>query len=182
MEHLLYLISSLHENYVQVDYCNYSSEHFFELYFKDQNKGIFVFLPYHWTEIFIIEVLAAKFSDIWRSQNSFINFFQWLNVLMAFSWNFVDLFIITISVGLNMRFQQINDRLHFTSKWNESYQFWKEIRIHFFSLCDLLEFVDSHISILIFISTGHNMYSLCSCIFYSFSWGEIWGFDLVTKF
>ncbi len=115
--------------------------------------------------------LHRKYSHFFSAkfQISHKNIFQWINILSVFSWNYLDLFIILISIGLSTRFQQINMRLKKSSKTVLKENFWSEIRVHYFSLCDLVDYMDSQISSLVLVSTGHNMFSLCANIFYSFS-------------
>jgi gustatory receptor len=87
---------------------------------------------------------------------------------MTFCWNFIDLFIISISVALASRFNQINRRLidsRFGAASKE--KFWLEIRVHYYDLIDLVEEIDDEISMLILISTGNNLFSLCVGIFKS---------------
>lgn len=88
---------------------------------------------------------------------------------MTFTWSYLDLFIIIISIGLNLRFEQINERLKNTDRVNETQQFWKEIRIHYFNMFDLVEFMDSHISKFVLVAIGRNMLSLCTNIYTSLS-------------
>lgn len=40
-----------------------------------------------------------------------IPFLEILNFLMTVCYHFVDVFIITLSIGITMRFEQINDRM-----------------------------------------------------------------------
>lgn len=46
-----------------------------------------------------------------RYTKNLLLIFQWLNISMTFCWNYVDIFIIVVSIGLATRFNQINDRL-----------------------------------------------------------------------
>lgn len=87
---------------------------------------------------------------------------------MTFAWNFVDLFIILTSVALATRFNQINSRIIDSQKSAAiADNFWAEIRVHYYALMELVEVVDQKIAVLIFISTGHNLFSLCVVIFES---------------
>lgn len=36
---------------------------------------------------------------------------KWLNIILTFSWNFMDLFIMMTSVGLSSLFRQLNENL-----------------------------------------------------------------------
>ena len=80
----------------------------------------------------------------------------------------MDLFIILISIGLCTRFNQLNARIIQARGKYLKANFWKEIRVHYFMLCDLVDEVDHHISIMIFLTTGHNLLAICVRIFETF--------------
>lgn len=80
---------------------------------------------------------------------------------MTFSWNYMDLFIIIISIGLSTRFHQIYLRLA-TMEGNIYPEFeWREIRMHYTQLCELLEVVNEHLSLLVLLSCANNLYFIC---------------------
>jgi gustatory receptor len=83
---------------------------------------------------------------------------------MTFSWNFIDLLIILVSVGLATRFNQINQRL-IKYRSGSTDVFWTNIRVDYYALIDLVDEIDGEMSILLLISTGHNLFSLCVNIF-----------------
>lgn len=92
--------------------------------------------------------------------------YEWMDIAMTYSWNFIDLFIILVSVWLTTRFNQINYRIIGGKSCNED-KFWMEIRTHYYALIALVDEVDQEISTLILISTGHNLFSVCVVIFES---------------
>lgn len=147
MDHILFLTTTFYNNQQIIEYCNVNESEFFHSYLIAYRYHITDVIPYH-----IIEY----------------PFYAWLNILMTFSWNFIDLLIILTSVALAMRFNQINRRLiesHSGASSGEN--FWTDIRVHYYALIDLVDEVDQEISILILISTGHNLFSLCVIIFES---------------
>lgn len=96
-------------------------------------------------------------------------FYLWVDILTSFSWNFIDVIIILISVALDFRFKQINQRIlrakNINSlRYNDDHV-WTEIRLHYYSMMELVENVDNQISNLIILSTGHNLFTLCVIIF-----------------
>lgn len=92
--------------------------------------------------------------------------YLWISILMTFAWNFVDLFIILISITLATRFNQINWRIIDSLKSAViADSFWPEIRLHYYELVELVEAVDQKFTVLIFISAGHNLFSICIVIF-----------------
>ncbi|XP_063709343.1 gustatory receptor for sugar taste 64a-like [Culicoides brevitarsis] len=91
--------------------------------------------------------------------------FWTFSVFLTYAWSFVDFFIIMISMGIAERFSQINELM------NETYQksssklgapdFWRMIRSHFNSACEILEHVDDNISSIIILSCLSNLYFIC---------------------
>lgn len=93
-----------------------------------------------------------------RSREFFI-FFQSITIWQTFIWSYGDAFISMLAVGVSHRFNQINDYLKRCEKDNTLMKpsTWREIRLHYFKLIELVDFVNSQISWLIMITTGHNL-------------------------
>ena len=147
MDHVLYLTTSFYNNQQIIDNCHVNESEFFHSYLIAYRYHLITVIPYH-----IIEYPI----------------YEWINILMTFSWNFIDLLIILVSIGLATRFDQINHRLiDSRSGARSNDRFWSEIRINYFALIDLVDEIDREISTLVLISTGHNLFSLCVTIFES---------------
>lgn len=145
MDHTLFLVTSFYNNQQIIENCHVNESEFFHSYLIAYRYHLTKAIPYH-----VIE----------------FPFYQWINVLMTFSWNFIDLFVILISIGLATRFKQINRRIiESNSKTGSNANFWTEIRVNYYALIDLVDEIDDKISMLVLISTGHNLYSVCVCIF-----------------
>lgn len=147
VDHALYLMNALYTNQQIINECNVTESEFIHSYLIAHRYHLTTVIPYH-----IIEYPI----------------YEWIHILMTFSWNFIDLFIILISVTLATRFDQINFRITDSSSGatsNES--FWSQIRINYYSLIDLVDKVDKEISMFILISIGQNLFSLCVIIFES---------------
>ncbi|XP_037908137.1 gustatory receptor for sugar taste 64a-like [Hermetia illucens] len=84
-----------------------------------------------------------------------------VNFLFTFMWNYMDLFIVMVSLGLSSRFQQINHRIEALAGREVSEATWMEIRHHFVLLCELLEAVDETMSGIILLSSINNLYFIC---------------------
>lgn len=81
--------------------------------------------------------------------------YLWIQALLIFAWNFIDLFIILISVALATRFNQIHSRLITSIENNgNSESFWAQIRKDYYSMINLVDKVDQEISSIILIDTG----------------------------
>jgi hypothetical protein len=82
------------------------------------------------------------------------------------------MFVVMMAMGINFRFNQFNDFFQHVLK-NESLMTkatWRNMRIHYFNLVDLVYFIDSHVSLLILLSLGHNMMILMLKIFNAFKY------------
>jgi gustatory receptor len=86
---------------------------------------------------------------------------------MTYSWNFIDLLIILISIALTTRFNQINHRLLTSRNVVVANQFWNDILTHYCALIELVDEIDEQFSLLILISAGQNAFTLCTKIFES---------------
>ncbi|XP_062557004.1 uncharacterized protein LOC134221845 [Armigeres subalbatus] len=88
---------------------------------------------------------------------------EYVVVAMTFAWNFVDLFIVLISIGLTTRFTQLNIRIseQIRSSKGTSEDFWERIRLQYVSLCDLVVLLNRYISRLVFVSYANDLYFIC---------------------
>ncbi|XP_078034005.1 gustatory receptor for sugar taste 64f isoform X2 [Augochlora pura] len=98
-----------------------------------------------------------------------------INVLSTFSWNFVDLFLILISIALVEQFRQLNNRLssikgkyHFIVKAMPEW-WWAEARSDYNHLASLTRQLDSHISIMVLLSFATDLYFICIQLLFSFN-------------
>lgn len=92
------------------------------------------------------------------------------NSMFTFAWNYMDVFIMMISLGLAERFKQINQRLaSYGGKPLDAMSplttmrpdVWLEIRQHYVLLCELLETVDVNLAPIILLSSANNLYFIC---------------------
>lgn len=140
-------MKTLFYNQQTIQSCQLNESEFFHSYLIAYRYHLTTVIPYHIVQFPI---------------------YEWVYILMSFAWNFVDLFIILISVALATRFNQINSRIIDSQKSAViAVNFWSEIRVHYYALMELVEVVDHKIAVLLFISTGHNLYSICVVIFES---------------
>lgn len=106
---------------------------------------------------------------------------EYVNISMTFTWTFVDLFIMIISIAISTKFKMINERLeHFkgrvgamfkllnlsTNHFNIMFQivneaFWDEIRCHYNKLCELNELVDDALGFMICTACLSDLYYVC---------------------
>ncbi|KAL7303890.1 hypothetical protein TKK_0004011 [Trichogramma kaykai] len=99
---------------------------------------------------------------------------QFINVLSTFSWNFMDLFLILLSVALTDQFKRLNRRLHsIRGKHGVAVKtmpewWWAEARIDFNRLASMTRRVDSQISDIVLLSFSTNLYFICIQLLNSF--------------
>lgn len=83
------------------------------------------------------------------------------NVLLTFAWNFVDVFLMIMGVGLSSKFKQVNDHLHRHKHENKPQSFWERTRIQYRSICILVEEMDDEVSMNVLLSFTNNLYFVC---------------------
>ena len=143
----MFIGMEIHDNVLQLEQCNVKTENYFRNYFRRERPHLLIAFPFH----------------VWE-----IPIFQWSLMLMAFSWNYVDVFIIIVSMVLEARFIQLNNRLRTTNIYHMDQSFWSEIRIHYSNLIDLVQYMDSKISTLVLLSMSHNLFLIITKIYESF--------------
>ena len=148
-EHLMFIGMAFHESNYQLIICNVTNVPLIQNFMRRLRPHLLDFLPYHWW-IFPI--------------------FQWSLTCLVFCWNFVDYFIIIVSLGISTRFDQLNERLRETPNHQKDNKFWLEIRLHYTNLVSLLDFIDEKISLLVLLSMSHNLFLVCTKIFEAVKW------------
>ncbi|EDW70121.1 gustatory receptor for sugar taste 61a [Drosophila virilis] len=141
-EHFLYYASNYYNYRMQIMHCQTNITDIpFSGYMKREFADIFEMLPYN--PIFI-----------------FYAFF--LNGTFTFIWNFMDMFIILISIGLAERFQQLANRVLALAYQHVPDAVWHEIRMHHILLCELMDLVETNISHIVLLSCLNNIYFICN--------------------
>ncbi|XP_028050888.1 gustatory receptor for sugar taste 64f isoform X2 [Monomorium pharaonis] len=92
-----------------------------------------------------------------------------INILSTFSWNFVDLFLILISIALADQFRQLNSRLFSIREKAMPEWWWAEARNDYNHLATLTRRVDSYISSIVLLSFATNLYFICIQLLFSFN-------------
>lgn len=142
----MYLATSMYENYMKIKYCNDAiyPEDFFKNYIATNRPHLMHSIPY----------------SSWE-----LPLYEWNNFLIGFAWNTGDVFILVVSLGISHRFHQFNSLLESITDQYFEQKFWKSLRMDYVKLCDLVQYMDSHLSVLILVSTSHNLYVLIIVIF-----------------
>uniref|UniRef100_A0A182J916 Uncharacterized protein n=1 Tax=Anopheles atroparvus TaxID=41427 RepID=A0A182J916_ANOAO len=141
VEHCLSLYSTAYNQLNEIKECNWNVANYFRHYCLRRFANIYLHFPYH------------HFSGI---------YFTYVSSALTIYWNYQDIFIICISIGLATRFQQINNHLQRQAKaLIPDENFWILVRTHYVSVCELLDDVDRAISWTMLISCATNLYYIC---------------------
>lgn len=135
----MYFMSDLYTFFKSIAHEPWSSDEQWHLWSLRQFGHIFAVLPYSkWITACLL----------------------FINLALTFAWNYMDIFIMLISIGLSTRFQQINLRLSRLS-CDPAPAVLLEIRQHYVLLCELLEMVDENLAPIIMLSCTNNLYFIC---------------------
>ncbi|XP_046808424.1 gustatory receptor for sugar taste 64f-like [Lucilia cuprina] len=134
-EHLLSCISVIHYS----NFCPITNDPI-ENFFRLSNEHIFKIFPY---------------SNWWGWYGKISNF------ISTFTWNYMDIFVMIISIGLASKFQQLNENLMQYKNKQMPPAFWSENRILYRNLCSLCERMDDAISMITMVSFSNNLYFIC---------------------
>lgn len=169
IEHIFFHIKSYQETLLNLKRCNLTGKlDVFEQLYRRERGHIADVIPY----------------NIWM-----LPLMEWQNLAFALSWSYIDVVIVNISIGITTRFKQFNHRVNglqnlvnvglvfqglrvdsqkFHSQ-NLSEENWLYLRKQYGSLTDLVFEVNNHISSLILLSSGNNLYFIVVNIFRSFT-------------
>ncbi|XP_028895609.2 gustatory receptor for sugar taste 64f [Zeugodacus cucurbitae] len=134
-EHLLNILSNIH-------YANYcpQTEDPIENFFIITNQHLFMIFPY--------SVPLA----IWGKVQ---------NILCTFIWNYMDVFVMIVSIGLAAKFRQLNDNLFKFKGMRMPEPYWLTRRKQYRNLCELCARIDGAISLITMITFSNNLYFIC---------------------
>lgn len=101
-------------------------------------------LKIDFAETFIGRHLSFIVEHIPFRYNHFIGFvLEYLNFSYTFFWNFLDLFIILISIGIKFLFEEFNSMLQNYRGLLVNETVWADIRFHYIKICELLKFINN---------------------------------------
>ncbi|KAH8398110.1 hypothetical protein KR215_005669 [Drosophila sulfurigaster] len=142
IEHGLYYASAYTNYHMHMLHCQPNvTEILFSGYMKREFADIFEMLPYNPIFIFYAFFLTGTFS---------------------FISNFLDTFIILISMGLAQRFKQFSQRVLKLKNRQVPDALWHELRQHHILLCELMDLVDTNMSSIVLFSCLNNIYFICN--------------------
>ncbi|KAF7993649.1 hypothetical protein HCN44_010244 [Aphidius gifuensis] len=85
-----------------------------------------------------------------------------ISTMAAFTWNFCDLLIILVSIGLAERYKNLNEMVCFKISNNPTERInWREIKNKYVIMNELVREADNIVSPMIFLSCCMNVYQIC---------------------
>jgi gustatory receptor len=123
LEHVCYQLSQMHELWYAMKMCKQTEINLFETYVGRRFGFIIIYLPF-------------------RYNNAVGIMLEYLNFSFTFVWNFLDLFIILISIGISFLFEKLNWRLQNYKGLLVNKNVWADIRLDYVKICELLNFVN----------------------------------------
>ncbi|KDR23821.1 gustatory receptor for sugar taste 64f-like isoform X2 [Zootermopsis nevadensis] len=88
-----------------------------------------------------------------------------VNFFASFYWNFIDLFVMVLSMALSSRFRLLNNHLRLALGKVKPEEFWREVREDYNSLSVLTKYLDSCISSIVLLSFATNMFYICQQLY-----------------
>lgn len=147
IEHITFILVEIQHVNLQMNTCNFTGK-------------------YPFLQVYLYRERPHLFRIISDSSSAYLYpIFQFTITCLAFSWNFVDFFLIMLAIGLSTRFNQLNLRLQTTPTHQMDNEFWLEIRLHYTNLIDLLDYVNDFIPFLLLLSLSHNIFLVMGKVF-----------------
>lgn len=143
IEHLFSLSAEIFQVNMEIGICNRTDAHFPDVFIKKQFN-------------FIVERLPFKY-------NNFLGFIlEYLNFSYIFYWNFLDLLIILISMGLANLYEKINWRLEGFIGLLVNETVWAEMRSHHVQVSELIKIMNENINELLIVACFSDGYFILS--------------------
>ncbi|KXJ69608.1 hypothetical protein RP20_CCG026442 [Aedes albopictus] len=136
VEDTINFISAYQLNVVHMKYCTHATD-FWRNFFRREHAYILRFIPYH-------PVLGASIEIMMR--------------VAKFTWHYIDVFIICVSLALQRRFQQYNDRIRSFNGNQQPEEVWRALRLDFLQLSELVTYLDTKLSRIILLSCANDMF------------------------
>uniref|UniRef100_A0A182PEU2 Gustatory receptor n=1 Tax=Anopheles epiroticus TaxID=199890 RepID=A0A182PEU2_9DIPT len=146
LEDTLNFVSVYQLNELHIRYCPHR-DGFWKNFFHREHPYVLRIIPYHPVVGWLIELTMR---------------------VAKFTWHYVDVFIICLSLGLQRRFVQFNERLERLDGQPQPQAVWRALRLDFVRLTELVTFVDEHFSKLILFCCANDMFFITVQLFNSF--------------
>ncbi|XP_068082831.1 gustatory receptor for sugar taste 64f-like [Anabrus simplex] len=121
--------------------------------------------PQNWMALFALQNYGMfeviEYNALW------VPLLAFYNLVATFSWSYVDLFIMLVSLAISSRFRQLNYRLTEDRPEVLSREEWRQYRTDYNNLSQLTKTVNSNVSKLVLLSFGNNLYFICCQLYNS---------------
>uniref|UniRef100_A0A3F2YU04 Gustatory receptor n=1 Tax=Anopheles christyi TaxID=43041 RepID=A0A3F2YU04_9DIPT len=116
----------------------------------------------------IPNLLEAHYKQAFPEMFSFVPYDPYIGLLaqtitslLTVYWNYVDLFLISISIGLRTNLAHVNEVIKSSEKMYHRGIFWKDHCFHYRRVLGLIRDVNSHVGVFIVISYSSNLFFIC---------------------
>ncbi|KAK7583683.1 hypothetical protein V9T40_004646 [Parthenolecanium corni] len=133
-------VSSIATKVVDALPCTRNDSDIIEAYFLNSYKHIFTFIDYNAVIAFSVALITF---------------------IMSCAWNFMDVFIIVLSVAMTDRYRQFNQLLSTVNKKAMPVSFWRTMREAYNQLSYLTKLLDELLSPIVLLSFANNLYFIC---------------------
>jgi gustatory receptor len=86
---------------------------------------------------------------------------RFFNIIATFTWNFMDILIIMMSIGISNRFKQLNRSLENKRGCFLTPHFWDQHRTYHREICMLTKKANRRIGFIILISVASDLFFIC---------------------
>ncbi|XP_001866970.2 gustatory receptor for sugar taste 64a [Culex quinquefasciatus] len=136
VEDIMNFISAYKLNELHMKYCSHRDD-FWRNFFHREHAHIVKVIPYHTVVGVGIELMMR---------------------VAKFTWHYIDVFIICVCLSLEKRFGQFNSRIERFKGVDQPPEVWREIRLDYLRLSELVNFMDDRLSRIILMSCANNMF------------------------
>ncbi|XP_055633907.1 gustatory receptor for sugar taste 64e-like [Toxorhynchites rutilus septentrionalis] len=116
----------------------------------------------------IKELLKAHLMQAFPEMFSFIQYniyvgfvAQVVTTILTFYWNFIDLFLIILSMGLRNNLKHVNDVILDSKAYYHSELFWHDHWKHYQRVCELVHLFKGKMAVFVIISFANNLFFIC---------------------
>lgn len=138
-EHFFFLAAEIYQLSFEIDHCNITNYDPFGLFV---NKHL----------VFVVKNLPFEY-------NNFLGgFLEFMNFSCTFIWNFMDLFIMLLSIGLTDLLQRISHRMECLQAFKLDDDVWAELRSHHVQVSELIKIINDEFGLIFMLACLNDSY------------------------
>jgi gustatory receptor len=116
------------------------------------------------TKTNLIDNLAKKYLafafDVIEYNRFYAIIVAYFDVSFNLCWNFFDIFLMMISIGLSYNYERINNRIEFFRERTVNDKIWEEVRNDYNQASELLKFVNENVGSMIIMACFNGSYAI----------------------